>query len=152
MTHQLNRPFGRLALLVGALAAGSALTACSSDDGDPGASTPEPATVSITMPGPTTAQMPNTDQITTEDAQQLCDMMRADIDTWRGQGATVAKVTFNGTVHNWAARNGGLNDVVVTDRGRIDAITTQNCPDVRQQAVEALDVPDLASALAGFGR
>ncbi|WP_174186591.1 hypothetical protein [Nocardia barduliensis] len=152
MTKQLNRSFGRLALLVGALAAGSALTACSNDDSDPGAATQEPATVSITIPSPTSAQVPNPDQITAEAAQQLCDMMRADIGTWRDQGATVAKVTFNGTVHNWAARNGGLNDVVVTDRGSIDAVTTQNCPDVRQQAVEALDVPDLASALAGFGR
>ncbi|MGK8488691.1 hypothetical protein [Nocardia asiatica] len=152
MRNQTDRPFGRLALFVGALAAGSALTACSSDDSDPGAATPEPATVSITMPSPTSAQVPNPDQITTEAAQQLCDMMRADIDTWRDQGATVAKVTFNGTVHNWAARNGGLNDVVVAERGRIDAVTAQSCPDVRQQALEALGEPDLASALAGFGR
>jgi hypothetical protein len=152
MTNQPNRPLGRFALLVGALAAGSVLTACSADDGDPAADTPAPATVSITMPGPSSSQVPNTDEITPAAAEQLCDMMRADIDTWRGQGATVAKVTFNGTVHNWAARNGGLNDVVVTDRGTIDTITTQNCPDVREQAVQALNVPDLASALAGFGR
>ncbi|UAK30645.1 hypothetical protein K8O92_22420 [Nocardia asteroides] len=152
MTDQPNRLLGRVVLLVGALAAGSVLTACSGDDGDPAADTPEPATVSITMPGPTSAQVPNPDQITAEAAGQLCDMMRADIDTWQGQGATVAKVTFNGTVHNWAARNGGLNDVVLTDRATIDAITTQNCPDVREQAVRALDVPDLASALAGVGR
>ncbi|MEU2037153.1 hypothetical protein [Nocardia niwae] len=152
MRNQPNRPLGRFVLLAGALAAASAITACSSDDSETAADTPEPATVSITMPGPSSPQVPNTDQITQEAAKQLCDMMRADIDTWRGQGATLAKVTFNGTVHNWAARNGGLNDVVVTDRDTVDAITTQNCPDVREQAVQALDVPDLASALAGFGR
>ncbi|MET9027118.1 hypothetical protein ABZW96_16115 [Nocardia sp. NPDC004168] len=152
MTHQPNRPLGRFALLIGAVAAGSALTACSVDGGDPAADTPQPATVSITMPGPSSPQVPNTDQITAEAAKQLCDMMGADIDTWRGQSATVAKVTFNGTVHNWAARNGGLNDVVVTHRDTVDAVTTQTCPDVREQAVQALGVPDLASALAGFGR
>ncbi|WP_159840589.1 hypothetical protein [Nocardia sp. CY41] len=152
MTNQPNRPLGRFALLAGALAASSAIAACSGDDGGPAADTPEPATVSITMPAPSSPQVPDTDQITPEAATQLCDMMRADIDTWRGQGATLAKVTFNGTVHNWAARNGGLNDVVVTDRGTVDALTTQTCPDVREQAVQALDVPDLASALAGFGR
>ncbi|MFI2283421.1 hypothetical protein [Nocardia beijingensis] len=152
MRKQPNRPLGRFTLLVGALAAGSALTACSVDDGDSAADTPAPATVSITMPAPSSRQVPDTDQITAEAAKQLCDMMGADIDTWRSQGATVAKVTFNGTVHNWAARNGGLNDVVVTDRGTIDTITTQTCPQVREQALEALGVPDLASALAGFGR
>ncbi|MEU2178451.1 MULTISPECIES: hypothetical protein [Nocardia] len=152
MTNQPNRPLGRFALLAGTLAASSVIAACSGDDAGSAADTPEPATVSITMPGPSSSQVPNTDQITPEAAKQLCDMMRADIDTWRGQGATLAKVTFNGTVHNWAARNGGLNDVVVTDRNTVDAITTQTCPDVREQAVQALDVPDLASALAGFGR
>lgn len=49
-------------------------------------------------------------------------------------------------------RNGGLNDLVVTDRSIVDTVTTQNCPDVRQQALEALDVPELASALTGAGR
>ncbi|MGK8522465.1 hypothetical protein ACRS6B_13310 [Nocardia asteroides] len=152
MKDQPNRPLGHRALLVGALMASAALTACASDVDDPAADTPEPATVSISIPSPTSAQVPNPDQVTAEAAKQLCDMMRADIDTWRTQGAVVARVTFNGTVHNWAVRNGGLNDVVIADRGTVDDATEQHCPDVRDQAVQALDAPDLASALAGFGR
>ncbi|WP_330230804.1 hypothetical protein OHA40_33540 [Nocardia sp. NBC_00508] len=153
MTDQRNRALVRLALITCACAAGSALAACSgNDDSAPVPATPGPETVSITMPGPDRTDVPNPDQITPEAAKQLCDMTRADLDTWRDQGTTIAKVSFNGTVHNWAIRNGGLNDLIVTDRTVIDTATTQNCPDVRQQALEALDVPDLASALAGVGR
>ncbi|WP_051022448.1 hypothetical protein [Nocardia pneumoniae] len=153
MTDHRNRAWMRLALLTCACAVGSALAGCS-DNGDsaPVPATPSAGTVSITMPGPPETQVPNPDQVTPEAAKQLCDMMRADLDNWRDQGSVIAKVSFNGTVHNWAVRNGGLNDLVVTDRDVVDTATTQNCPDVRQQALEALGEPDLASALAGFGR
>lgn len=153
MTDHRNRAWTRLVLLTCACAAGSALAGCSgTDDSAPVPATPAPGTVSITMPGPAQTQVPNPDQITPEAAQQLCDMTRSDLDSWRDQGSVVAKVSFNGTVHNWAVRNGGLNDLIVTDRGVVDTVTTQTCPDVRQQALEALDVADLASALAGVGR
>ncbi|MEV6324023.1 hypothetical protein AB0M45_22940 [Nocardia sp. NPDC051787] len=153
MTDHRNRAVLRLALITCACAAGSALAGCT-DNGDsaPVPATPDSPAVSITMPGPAETQVPNPDQITPDAAKQLCDMMRADLDNWRDQGTTIAKVSFNGTAHNWAVRNGGLNDLIVTDRSVVDTATTQNCPDVRQQALEALDVPDLASALAGVGR
>ncbi|MFE1591310.1 hypothetical protein [Nocardia sp. NPDC058705] len=82
-------------------------------------------------------------------AVHLCEMMAPDLDTWRAQGATVARVSFNGTVQNWAVRSGGINVAVARNRAVIDTVTLKHCPDVRQQAVQALDAPDLASALAG---
>ncbi|WP_406276086.1 hypothetical protein OH799_04525 [Nocardia sp. NBC_00881] len=152
MTHHRYRAT-RALLIAGVLVTGPVLVGCADDkDVDSPPTSPTDATVSITMPTPSSSQVPNTDEITPEAAKQLCDMIRPEIDRWRGQGPTVGKVSFNGTVHNWAARNGGLNDTVVRDRSVVDAITTQNCPDVRQQALEALDIPDLASGLAGFGR
>lgn len=141
------------ALFAAGLLCAAALGAACGDNGDNGTddAAPSPVTPSVTMPSPeTTGEAPAVDEITPEAAAQLCDMMRADIDTWKDQGATVAKVTFNGTVHNWAAREGGLNDTIIRDKTVVDTATEQQCPDVRQQALDALEVPDLASALAGF--
>lgn len=42
----------------------------------------------------------------------LCEMMAPDLDNWRAQGVTVARVSFNATVQNWAVRNGGINVAV----------------------------------------
>ena len=36
------------------------------------------------------------------------------------------------------------------DRGRIDAITTAQCPQVRDGALYALELPTLAAGLIGF--
>ena len=36
------------------------------------------------------------------------------------------------------------------DRGQIDTITAAQCPQVRDGALYALEIPDLASALIGF--
>ncbi|MFF3223984.1 hypothetical protein ACFYV7_14420 [Nocardia suismassiliense] len=151
MTRHRHRPMLRALLLSGALAAAPLLTACSDDNKDPAAPATPDNTVMLTMPS-TTAQVPDPDdQVSDAAAKQLCDMMRPDIDKWRTEGAALGRVAFNGTVHNWAARNGGLNDTVLKDNGVIDKITTQHCPDVRQQALEVLDTSDLAGALAGFG-
>ncbi|MFE9576922.1 hypothetical protein ACFYO1_11105 [Nocardia sp. NPDC006044] len=151
MNRDRHRPVLRALLLAGALAA-APLVACSVENKDPATpATATSTTVLFSMPS-TTAQVPNPDgQISGAAAKQLCDMMRPNLDKWRTEGAALGRVAFNGTVHNWAARNGGLNDTVLKDRGVVDQITTQNCPDVRQQALEALDTSDLASALVGFG-
>ncbi|MFC6010390.1 hypothetical protein [Nocardia lasii] len=82
-------------------------------------------------------------------AQHLCEMIAPDIDNWRAQGTTLGRVTFNGTVQNWAARNGGVNVAVARNREVIDTVTQQHCPQVRDQVLQVLEVPDLASALAG---
>ncbi|MEU4317220.1 hypothetical protein AB0F85_02375 [Nocardia fluminea] len=87
--------------------------------------------------------------ISDEAAVHLCEMMAPDLDNWRAQGVNVARVSFNATVQNWAVRSGGINVAVARNREVIDTVTQQHCADVRQQAIQALDVPDLASALAG---
>ncbi|MEU2253629.1 hypothetical protein [Nocardia xishanensis] len=143
----------RSVLVAGTVVAGIVLTGC----GDNGNDTAQDTTPMTTLPV-TTAQQTTTPatsptagaEISSEASQQLCDMIRPELDNWRDQGSTVAKTSFNGTVQNWAARN-ELTDDVVEDKTIVDTVTTQTCPDVRQQALEVLEVPDLASALVGFG-
>ncbi|SUE28618.1 Uncharacterised protein [Nocardia farcinica] len=106
--------------------------------------------MTIAPPSSSVTDVPDPDQISPEAATALCDTIRADLDSWRDQGSIIARVSFNGAVHNWAVRNGGLNDAVVRDRSVVDTATTTQCPDVRDRALEVLDVPDLAAALAGF--
>lgn len=138
----------RLALLTAALLVGAIATGCSDNDDNSADSAPSP-----TNPVPTVTASPEAedDTITPEASRQLCDMISAEIDNWRDQGPIVARVSFNGTVQNWAARNDGLNDEIIADNAIVDSVTTRTCPDVRSQALEVLDVPDLAAALAGFG-
>jgi hypothetical protein len=142
----------RILLSAGALSAGALLSACTgNDEPDISPATPTTNSISISIPAPSSSGgAPNTDQITSAAATQLCDMMQPEVGKWRDEGNVLAKISFNGTVHNWAARNGGLNDVVITDRKIIDTITLEHCPDVRQQVLDALNIPDLASGLAGF--
>ncbi|MDO3647718.1 hypothetical protein [Nocardia mangyaensis] len=96
-------------------------------------------------PGPTEEPM-----IGAAAAIQLCDMLRADVGNWDQQNTTVAKATFNGVVHNWALRNGAVNISVARHRQVVDAAAAQHCPDVRDQVTNVLDIPDLASGLAGI--
>ncbi|MDO3647747.1 hypothetical protein [Nocardia mangyaensis] len=133
-----------------ALMAGALLTGCSDDnDADTASVTTTVPPATQTTMAPTTSAENDEDKVTPQAAQQLCDMISPEIDNWRDQGSTVAKVTFNGTVQNWAARNDGLNDEVLRDKTLVDTVTTRTCPDVRQQALEVLEVDDLASALVG---
>ncbi|MFD7844412.1 hypothetical protein ACFV4K_15915 [Nocardia sp. NPDC059764] len=83
-------------------------------------------------------------------AKQLCDMMRPEVDKWRAEGPTEARLKFNATVQDWALRNNGVNIAVMRNRAVIDQTTTTACPDVRDAAVQAIRMPDLASGLAGF--
>ncbi|WP_406230657.1 hypothetical protein [Nocardia sp. NBC_01009] len=142
----------RIVLSAGLLTAGAQLAACSGNgEPDLAPATPTTNSISISIPAPSgSSGAPNTDEITPAAATQLCDMIRPEAGTWRDEGTMLGKISFNGTVHNWAARNGGLNDVVIADRKIIDTITLEHCPDVRQQVLDALDIPDLASGLAGF--
>lgn len=150
---RLDRKYVTL-LAAGALVTGAALTGCADDNGTDTTTTPS-VSVEVTTPETETETETDTTEtetpvISPEAAQQLCDMIQSDLDNWRDQGPTLAKVTFNGTVQNWAARNEGLNDDVIRDKTIVDTVTTQTCPDVRQQALEALDVTELSSALLGF--
>ncbi|MEV6279542.1 hypothetical protein [Nocardia sp. NPDC051832] len=107
-------------------------------------------TITFNSTTPRSSQIPNPDQITPEAANQLCGMFRDELGEWKSQGSVLARVGFNGTVHNWALRNGGLNDLIVRDRTVVDTATGAACPQTRDEVLEALDVPDLASGLAGF--
>ncbi|MET8777098.1 hypothetical protein AB0H49_05665 [Nocardia sp. NPDC050713] len=148
-----RRRITRSALVAGTVAASIMLTGCNDNGNDTADDTTIITTLPVTTTQPTTspATSPTTGaEISSEASQQLCDMIQPELDNWRDQGSTIAKTSFNGTVQNWAARN-ELTDDVVQDKTIVDTVTTQTCPDVRQQALEVLEVPDLADALVGFG-
>lgn len=139
-----HRRFPHRAVLAAALLSAAALAGGCSNSTEtttPGNSMTE-RSIMISSPGVPT--------VSTEAAAQLCDMIRPEISTWRDQGPTLGKVAFNGTVHNWAMRNSGVNAAVVNDRAVVDQITTAQCPDVRQEALRALSIESLADGLAGF--
>jgi hypothetical protein len=145
----------RLAVtLIAALATVAGVAGCTGSSGP----NPLPATptshpdVTITFTSPSsTEDIPNPEQVTPEAEKLLCDMIAPDIANWRKQDATAAEVSFNLTVHDWAARSGGLNTMVVKDRSIVDRIADQTCPDTRRQALDALRIGRLADGLAGFG-
>ncbi|MFF0545793.1 hypothetical protein ACFYTF_23425 [Nocardia thailandica] len=145
----------RTALGAFAVFAALATASCTSDaDNDDGVTTsaPVPHTSHATTSAPASTSAGGAAAVSPEASRQLCDMIGAELDNWRSQGTTVAKVSFNGTVHNWAARNDGLNEAIISDNGIVDTVTTATCPDVRTQALEVLGTDTLASALAGFDR
>ncbi|NEW37283.1 hypothetical protein GV791_32725, partial [Nocardia cyriacigeorgica] len=61
---------------------------------------------------------------------------------------TLGRIGLNAMVHDWALRNGAINAQVLADKPVIDRITLKACADVRQEAIQALELPDLASGLA----
>ncbi|MET8877405.1 hypothetical protein [Nocardia sp. NPDC004604] len=146
---------GSTATVAAAILAAVLLVGCDGD-GDinplPGTPTAHPnITITFSPPG-SSAQVPNTDEITPTAARQLCEMIGPEVDKWRTQGRQLGKISFNGTVHDWAARNGGLNDTVIRDRAVVDHITVTECPDVRLQVLDALQISTLADGLLGFSR
>ena len=88
--------------------------------------------------------------MTTTQAEQLCSDMEAQLQSWRTYTPTIGKGGLNSVVGTWAAQN-GINMIdLVTHKARIDVITTAQCPDVRDGALYAIELPDLASGLIGF--
>ncbi len=81
-------------------------------------------------------------------AQKLCDTISPQLSDWRVQGPTLGRVALNISVHQWAAENGGINLAVLGDKAVVDRITTKTCSDVRTQALQALELQDLASGIA----
>ncbi|MEU4343220.1 hypothetical protein AB0H00_18410 [Nocardia sp. NPDC023852] len=74
-------------------------------------------------------------------------MLRPELTNWRIQGGTLGKIGLNALVHEWALRNGAINAAVLADKAIVDRAAIKSCPDVRQQAIDALGIPDLASGL-----
>lgn len=130
-------------LLAGALAVVS-LSACVSVD-----TTPTDSSGTTTSAAkPTTSGTAGSPTITDTAAAQLCDMIRPELSNFRVQGPTLGRLAFNAMVHEWALRNGGINGQVLADKAIIDRVTTGACPDVRTEAMTALELPNLAAGLA----
>ncbi|WP_433622596.1 hypothetical protein [Nocardia sp. CA-120079] len=144
------RWISRSTLVVAGLFAAAALTACGSDTSPAptGSSSSTTGSATATSAGKTTSAPTTTLEISDASATQLCDMIRPELSNWRVQGPTLGRIGLNALVHEWALRNGGINGHVLADKAMIDRITTKSCADVHQQAIEALELPDLASGIA----
>ena len=129
------------------MAAAAVVTGCAG----PG---PAPAPGTTAPPAPATTAVPGTalvpGGVTEAQAAQLCTDLEGQLQSWRTYTPTIGKTGLNGLVGTWIAKN-NLNALdFLQDRGRIDVITTAACPGIRQEAVTALVIPDLASGLIGF--
>ncbi|WP_241387102.1 hypothetical protein [Rhodococcus sp. CH91] len=80
----------------------------------------------------------------------LCARMESQLSNWRTYTPSVGRGGFNILVGEWGAANGVDLVALAGDRNRIDAATSAHCPEVRDEAVRGLDIPDLASGLVGF--
>jgi hypothetical protein len=83
-------------------------------------------------------------------ATKLCDVLRPELGQWEEQSPTPNRVAFNVTVVQWAFDAGGLggNIKLIRDKSLVDQLTIQACPQVRSQALTALNVATLAAAVA----
>lgn len=139
----------RAALLAAVAVTAAALTACGTS-GDPNptgssdttTSAPAPAT---TTPSATTAKP--APEVSDAAATALCDAIRPELSNFRVQGPTLGRVGLNLIVHPWGLQN-GID--VLGDKSVVDTVTLKSCPDVHQQAIEALETPDLASIVVGL--
>ncbi|ONM48438.1 hypothetical protein [Nocardia donostiensis] len=122
-------------LAVGVLLA-AVLSACTDDSGEDRA--------------PPTPLHPPAPTMSPAAAEQLCEMILVDLSTWQEHGPTVGRIAFEGYVHAWAAEYEGVDAAIVRDPSFVDTVTIQNCPDVRNRAINALDLDDLASGLIGY--
>ncbi|MVU83497.1 hypothetical protein GPX89_40455 [Nocardia sp. ET3-3] len=143
----MSRWIRRAPLLIAAVAAVALTAACgsSSTSTQPqGSSSPLSST-----PKPTASGAPSTSAnaqltVTDDQAKQLCDLIRPQLSDWRVQTPTLDKISLNTTVAQWALQT-GVN--VLSERGVVDRVTIKSCPDVRDEALKAIEIPDLASGL-----
>lgn len=147
-----NRWISRSTLLLAGVFAAAALTACGSESNPAptgsSSSTTGSATATTKPSGTAGTNKPSPPVISDTAAAQLCDMIKPELSNWRVQGPTLGKIGLNALVHEWALRNGGINGAVLADKPIVDRLTTKSCPDVHQEAIQALELPDLASGLA----
>ncbi|AXK85747.1 hypothetical protein IU436_16765 [Nocardia farcinica] len=141
-----SRWISRSPMLVAAAFAVAALSACGTS-GDPNpAGSSGPTTSSATTTQAPTTQRPEP-QVSEAAAQKLCDAIRPELSNFRVQGPTLGRVGLNLIVHPWGLQN-GID--VLNNKTVVDTATSKSCPDVRQQAIEALEVPDLATVVVGL--
>lgn len=133
---------------VGLALAATALcvTACGSGGtSDPAESTTSSAAATTTS----TTAASATATVTSDQAETLCRDLEAQLSNWRTQGPTLGRGGLNILVQTWAAQY-GLNAAVVQNRAIVDDATEETCGDVRSQAIDLLEIPDLASGLVGL--
>lgn len=115
-----------------------------------GGSDPAPADSSSTAPSSTTSTAATaTTTVTSDQAETLCRDLEAQLSDWRTQGPTLGRGGLNILVQTWAAQY-GLNAAVVQNRAIVDDATEETCGDVRSQAIDLLEIPDLATGLVGL--
>ncbi|WP_459545085.1 hypothetical protein [Nocardia sp. X0981] len=140
----------RGALLVAGVCGTVLLTACGGVQ--PGSEAPDASSssaTSVTSAPRSTGAAPVTPlEVSEQAARNLCDMMEPELSNWRVQGPTLGRVGLNAMVHEWALTNGAINAQVLADKAVVDRATGQTCSEVRTQALQALELPDLASGLA----
>jgi hypothetical protein len=144
---------GRLAATVAATAALAALAAGCSSTGEsptPGNSAHTADATSSAAPSTPGSAGGQVAGVTTAQAAQLCSDMEAQLQNWRTYTPTLGKGGLNTVVISWATANGMDLVKLAGDRGQIDTITSAQCPQVRQGALEALEIQNLASGLIGF--
>ncbi|MFC6013413.1 hypothetical protein [Nocardia lasii] len=130
------------------IAAATTMAACAGTEPAPSGSAASPSSVPSTTSAPAIPTPSQTLTISPSSATQLCDMIRPELSNFRVQGPTLGKIALNAIVHDWGLRNGGINGHVLADKAMIDRITTESCPEVRSEALTALELPTLAAGLA----
>ncbi|MFI6310952.1 hypothetical protein ACIBEK_12650 [Nocardia fusca] len=139
----------RGALTVAGVCGAVLLTACGGVQTGSEGTSPAASTSSATTSATTSSAAPATPlEVSDKAAQNLCDMMRPELSNWRVQGPTLGRIGLNAMVHEWALTNGGINAQVLADKAVVDRATLAACSDVHDEAVRALELPDLASGLA----
>ncbi|MGV9817914.1 hypothetical protein [Nocardia xishanensis] len=146
-----SRWISRSTSLVAAAFAAATLAACGTTGqpeptGSTGSTTSATASATTTAAQGTGTQKP-TKEVTDAAAKQLCDAIRPELSNFRVQGPTLGRVGLNLIVHPWGLQN-GID--VLGNKAVVDTVTVKSCPDVRQQAIEALATPDLASIIVGL--
>ncbi|RVW04919.1 hypothetical protein [Rhodococcus spongiicola] len=143
---------GRLAAAIAATAALAALVGgCSNDPSPtPGNAAQTTESTSAAAPTPDGGGSNSASGVTDAQAVQLCSDMESQLQNWRTYPPTLGKSGLNTVVISWATANGVDLLALAGDRERVDTITSAQCPQVRQGALDALEIPTLASALIGF--
>lgn len=135
------------AAVVGSAALVTVLSGCA------GGTTTSPAPSSATpttsaAAATTTAAAAGT--FTEAQVQQLCSDMEAELQNWRTVTPTLGKGALNLLVGSWASQN-GINLIdLASHRDRVDTAMAATCPEIRDGALYALEIPDLASGMVGF--
>ncbi len=115
-----------------------------------GTSTESPVTTETTSAAGSSPAEAGAGGFTEAQAADLCARLEGQLSNWRTYTPSVGRGGLNILVGEWGAANGVDLVALAGDRGRIDAATSAQCPEVREEAVQALEIPDLASGLVGF--